>query len=413
MKRFSKTRLLMAATTAIVGVALPGAAAAASAQPTLPVAPAAAAPAPAEVDQTVLAAPAATAGPVVAAGTLVDAAGHPAAGKVALLAWPNEQTLLAIKDGQHFNVPTVGWAEASADGRFAVHINPSLVPAGYVAKDGQIDLRVKGWTATSEGDSMLSAQLPSAGATTMTTPPTTGAGGTAVQVAAPSITLQLSQPRSAQPTAQPAALTTGVPGWCNGWNQIGTHLNWTTVGETLINNGSDRGQFFTNSSHSVTEGSAISYGNNVWGTFSASGSISRSNSVGGNFGYQSIWHSYQIQSQYGNYKFCSSGAVMYYTVSLIQNTGGFAEASDGFFTAAACAPTPGNGFLWNRAQTRGSDFNLSGGVSVASWIGINLSLDSAWNTTSNVTFQINRPAGSICGNNNYPSTSQRVEDMTT
>src|ERR1700730_6526203 len=119
--------------------------------------PAASAALPAGIDAAALTD--ASVGPVVATGQLVDNAGHPAAGRVAALAWPSEQFQRTVKPGDQFTSPTVGSARAGADGVFTLRINPQLLPADYRSSTGQVNLNLVAWAGGSQGETNLSVQL--------------------------------------------------------------------------------------------------------------------------------------------------------------------------------------------------------------------------------------------------------------
>src|ERR1700730_374161 len=104
-------------------------------------------------------------GPVVATGQLVDSAGHPAAGRVAALAWPSEDFQRTVKPGDRFTTPTVGSARAGADGAFRLQIHTQLLPAGYRSSTGQVNLNLVAWAGGNQGESNMSVQLGSAAGT--------------------------------------------------------------------------------------------------------------------------------------------------------------------------------------------------------------------------------------------------------
>lgn len=67
-----------------------------------------------------------SAGPVVASGKLLDPSGKAARGKVFALAWPGEDLLKTLNDGDQIETPTVGWTETKASGTFELGVDQAL-----------------------------------------------------------------------------------------------------------------------------------------------------------------------------------------------------------------------------------------------------------------------------------------------
>lgn len=68
--------------------------------------------------------------------------GTPSAGKVSVIAWPNNDILAKLKKGQSATARVVQQMDSAADGGFAVHLDPATLPAGYLSARGQVDLEL-------------------------------------------------------------------------------------------------------------------------------------------------------------------------------------------------------------------------------------------------------------------------------
>jgi hypothetical protein len=81
-------------------------------------------------------------GPVVIAGSVRDPGGRPASGQAALLAFPPQEVLSAMKVGESVEVVPVGKARVSADGTFALRWDPLIPIDGFTSSFGTVDLEV-------------------------------------------------------------------------------------------------------------------------------------------------------------------------------------------------------------------------------------------------------------------------------
>jgi hypothetical protein len=74
-----------------------------------------------------------------------------------VLAWPDDGTLRAMPAGARFATAVVYKGRTGADGRFAIPLDPSLLPTEYVGPRGQVDLQVVAPDAQTQADWFFSA----------------------------------------------------------------------------------------------------------------------------------------------------------------------------------------------------------------------------------------------------------------
>ncbi|MCV2394103.1 hypothetical protein OEB99_07280 [Actinotalea sp. M2MS4P-6] len=87
--------------------------------------------------------------PVAVSGTVQrDGRGVPA--DVVVVAWPDQEFLADLADGERVPLVTVALARASGNGSFVARVDPAALPAEYVAADGQVNLEVTAADAASQ-----------------------------------------------------------------------------------------------------------------------------------------------------------------------------------------------------------------------------------------------------------------------
>ncbi len=362
------------------------------------------------IDSRVLAS--APAGPVLVSGTLRDARGRAAAGKVAALAWPDEAFLVQHADGTPFTTPTVGWGRAGNNGRFNLQINQALLPAGYVAASGQVNLDIVGWTSSSVGVWSASTWLGDpVGGLGPVGPAKAAAVSHSPQI--PDIVVDASQALSAPSTG----VSFGTPvhatpvGCIPWWVDIGNSKYPTQqMGETLPWPSQRMpAKFKITNSESMSLGIASSF-NGTYGSWSVAGTQSVTNSVTHDFPYSTADLGYYTTDRYDEYQdqhhFCETWMPQYYYRD-IQNTG--SGWSSGVAYPAWCCTYLAyeSPQVWSRNSS--NSYILSTGVGFSSVLGINLSVTESWSTNFEVFYNFTS-AGWMCGNNNSPSVSSRVEN---
>jgi hypothetical protein len=193
---------------------------------------------------------------------------------------------------------------------------------------------------------------------------------------------------------------------CGYYTLLSTWNAWDNSGESLPFYSSTTSWFSIGSSHSITLGTAAS-GSGSYGTWGASGSYTLSAGVVRTWDQSSADRFYQVQTQYGKYSVTCYG----YRVQPIQDTGGSSSVSEGWQNWCSngwVVPEPA-GFTFQRNTSSGYHYNLGGGVLTGSWLGINLSYDTAY-ATDNATFYHFVSGTKLCGNNNWPSSAGRITD---
>ena len=365
---------------------------------------------PAGVDATVLAA--APAGPVVATGRLTDGAGHPAAGTVAGLAWPGEQFQRTLKPGDSFRTPTVGSARAGGDGTFSLRIDPRRLPAGFESSTGQVNLNLVAWAGGMQGETSMSIKLGGPTAGTATIVSATGPAKTT------RVDLTMNHPLvAASATSAPLSSAAGpaTPSspllWCGYyWVYVSYYDVWTHAGESLPWSYYTSAGFDMSSSNSMSLGVAYSQSGG-WGSFSASGSYNVSSGVQINWNGSNNDNEYDVQTRYGRYVLrnsCGGGYNYQYRESPMYDTGGYRTIGQSYPWWGNCVPAAGN-TRWQRNWSSGYNFDVGGGVSIYSLIGLNLNISTAWSGSYDQWYQFTYNSY-LCGNNGVPSQASRVEE---
>jgi hypothetical protein len=194
----------------------------------------------------------------LAAGRLLDAHGHPAAGRVVAYGWP-------VRSGTH-RLPRIGSATAGADGRYVVLAEHPGTVAALAGPDGSLDVLLSSRTAGGTGDTVVSTRV------------RRGAGGAAVAADSTSAAARI---RTSDPWPGGARAAIPICGGPIGGNPDVTKLSAqnrpTVVGE--LNNAyrDTRSSFTYGRSADSDIGVAVAF---VGGNFSIEGSTHVSNSSG-------------------------------------------------------------------------------------------------------------------------------------
>ena len=352
--------------------------------------------APAGIDSSVLRAP--TNGSIVATGRLVDAHGRPSAGFVAAIAWPNEDANRRINVGDSIVTPTVGWARAAADGAFSLRVDPSLVGADYLTPDGSVNLTAVGWNTRNQGQWSFPAHLGSSTSTALAA--SAADARPEIAIAATQPLSQKSSPQGTQ-TADGANAAAGVV--CL-WVLVSSFNVWALIGQTTPY-GPDYGWMKSVSNQSMTVGVGFSSSGDVKGAYSASGSTTTSSGVTFTWPESIYYRQYFVQLVYGKYRwYCGIGTNSYMTQARYP-TGGYTYGGIARTAYTHCAPVSAG--VWERSSSSGNHFSTSAGVQIASIIGINLSLDTNYDTSHILSYRL-AGDGKVCGDNNVPAFASNV-----
>ena len=117
------------------------------------------------------------------------------------------------------------------------------------------------------------------------------------------------------------------------------------------------------------------------------------------------YRNYQAELKYGKFRYCGAATNQYETWSL-GGTGGFGNVNIGYEHYANCAPVP-SGINWFRNGSNGKHFSMSAGVLAYSALGINLSLDSNYDSGRSLWYSISTNEH-VCGDNAVPSMASNV-----
>jgi hypothetical protein len=98
-------------------------------------------------------------GPVIVAGSVRDAKGRPTSGRAALLAFPPQDVMSAMKVGDSVRIVPVGKGRVDPDGTFAVRWDPRIPIGDFVSSMDTVDLEVVVEGPTGAGVVSLSREV--------------------------------------------------------------------------------------------------------------------------------------------------------------------------------------------------------------------------------------------------------------
>ena len=338
-----------------------------------------------------------TTGSVVVKGKLIDHAGKASKGTVVALAWPGEDLLKTLKDGDRIETPVVGSTTASNSGAFELPVDAALIPSTHSRKDGGLNLLLVGSNDGTEGFLFTPAPSPiqlaavraGAKATAATTIPD-------VSVSLETVPDGLIQPNAAPPPMY----------HCTSWELVSSHLVWETIAQSY--SGPATNYATIESSNSVTSGSAISLGGTM-GSWSASGSQTHTSGLTKTFTESLADRNFQAQVKYGKWHTLCTGTYHRYAFTPSYGTGGDRTAAATQYPAMNYCTTISSG-LWSRSSSSGDAYSNSVGVDSSITIGIDLSISHNYGTSATRTFTLHyRPSKtvSICGDTDYPSVARK------
>ncbi len=335
-------------------------------------------------------------GPVVATGRLVNAAGRGTAGMVAAVALPNAAYNRTLAIGDTVPTPTVGWAQTRPDGSFSLQVDPARIGADYLTADGTVSLIATGWTQSTQGVWAFPAKLGARQGSTSTLQ-TAAVASSPAQIVIRAKDALTAEPHSARTGAAPATVC--------GWILWSTFKTWSIIGKTEPW-GADTGWLDFSASQGMTLGFGYSYGG-AYGSWSQSGTTYTTDGYGANWSPSTYYRNYQAQLVYGKFRYCGAATNQYDTWSMY-GTGGFGNAyiSYQYYPYGNCAPVPA-GITWYRNSSSGNHFSMSGGVLTAGVLGINLSLDTNYDSSRVMYYYISTNE-EVCGDNATPSSASNV-----
>ncbi len=333
-------------------------------------------------------------GRVVATGIMRDAAGRPASGTVAINVLPNSSVKRTLDVGDVLPTRTVGWAKVGRNGTFSVRANTELIRSENKTGDW-VDFEVVGWTGTRQAVGYVSASLAQGAAPAR-------AHLTANQPLSPSAP---ASNRSARIGSDGDVEPMAPPIYCV-WVLQDTYNAWVMVGETWPY-GSDRGWMMTTTSHSMELGAAVSVsaGGNDW---EASGTTTASSGITFTWAESTNDRSYREQHRYGRYRQTCGGVgyTNHWSSHQMNGTGGYTTATSSTPTFTSNR-TPVSAGLWARISSSGNAYRLSGGVLIAGFLGINLSVDTEYDSSRVMYYRLSTP-GFMYGDNASPAMASRI-----
>jgi hypothetical protein len=337
-------------------------------------------------------------GSVVVTGKLTDHAGKASKGTIVALAWPGEDLLKTLKDGDRIETPMVGSTTVGNSGTFELPVDPALIPSTHSRKDGGLNLLLVGSNDGSDGFLFTPApsplQLAAVRAGAKATPATT--------IPDVSVSLEAAPPDGLiQPNAAPPPMY-----HCTSWELVSSHLIWETIAQTYSGPATNYATIET--SNSVTSGSAISLGGAA-GSWSASGSQTHTSGLTKTFSESLSDRNFQAQVKYGKWHTLCPTNYHRYAFTPSYGTGGDRTAAATQYPAMNYCTTISSG-LWSRSSSGGDAYSNSVGVDASITIGIDLSISHNYGTSSTRTFTLHyRPSRTvkICGDTDYPSLARK------
>jgi hypothetical protein len=325
-------------------------------------------------------------GPIVVTGILRDQSGQPSAGRVALNVLPSQAENRKLRNGDALKTRTVGWAHVGADGNFSLRADPRRYDSRNVSAHGGISWEVVGWTGDRQGTTYVAGSVGDV---------------SRVDVAATQPLLVASGSAPAADVRDPlgSAVTTCV------WIQQSTFDVWVVIGQTWPY-GSDTGWMKSSTSHSFTVGAATSASGTL-GSWSANGTTSTESGITFTWAESVAYREYREEHRYGKFRLaCAGRYTSDWASHELYGTGGYttvSSANPGFTTHQVLVSAG----VWERTRSDGSHFALSGGVKAAGVLGIDLSVDTNYNSTRTLSYRL-VAAGKIFGDTNVPALAARV-----
>jgi hypothetical protein len=345
-------------------------------------------------------------GPIVVEGRLLDERERPIAGHVTLVAWPRQELLAPLGVGDGVKLVPVGKAVAADDGSFVLRIDPDVPMGELMEGDGTVNFDVVGesdgrWAITSFHRRLVDARAGAARASS------TGDG------AGPSSGRDLTL-RLRHGAARPAGMSEPAPVTDRQCMTI-VHAVWDgvldTVGEVYTGpNATGDLKYLSGSTSTVGVGFSAS---GDYGSFEASGTSTVSSTSEVNFPTQGQRRLTVFRTTFGWKKFelrcfaypygpwTSAG----FEARAVEFQGGTYQYTAGSPPSATYCTSYLKGSSFSKDTA--SAIQFTNGAKIGSFIGIDLSTRTGFNTSTKITFTFVN-AGRLCGSNGYPPQAARV-----
>lgn len=329
-------------------------------------------------------------GPIVIKGRVEGAT----AGTLTLLAWPTSDLLADAKVGDNVKIFPVGKAVVAGDGSFALRVDPAVPMQEVIEVDGIVNFDLM-----YQGDSGFAVySFPRR--QTMTE---AGLAWTSVDGAGDTLEVTLLPDGSHQDND--VEVTDAADNSCGAtilatWNEI-DHV----VGE-IYTGPNATGDFVYLSGSSSTVGVGYSTSGN-YGTWSLSGTTTKSSTFTENFPLQGTYRSKRFITNFGWRKYrnwCTQPSYVYYQTKPYAFQGGQSITNGSPPSAVNCVSyVPGGSTI----KDTGTAVTWSAGVEISYYIGIDLTSRTGFNTQTKLTFNW-VDYGQLCGSNDYPPQAARV-----
>lgn len=363
---------------------------------------------PADVDLARLARP--ITGLPVANGVLKNAKQHGAAGVIADVLWPSEAMNRQLHVGSSIPTLTVGWTRTDASGSYTIEVDPALVPASYIEPDGRINLDFVGWTDAQVG--RMGSPVDLGGAEQIAAEPSATHAGKPIHLDViadrPNIALRtVAGPQKVHSDSESTDAITPLSTSCT-WNVKSEYNANASIGRTW-SYGNDKGWMKSGSSQSMTLGYAVST-TGLYGSWSARGRTTASSGVSFEWAESIVYREFFVSQHWGRYQLmdCSGNWQNNWYSKVMYSNGGYSDANASgkpTFPAANCFANSAG--LWQRDQTDGYAYKMSGGVKTAAALGVNLYDESNYSTTHVLKYRL-IATGKVCGTNAAPAKASEV-----
>lgn len=349
-------------------------------------------------------------GPVLASGRLYDKVGQPAAGRVLAIAWPTLATLHALHEGDAVKTIPIAQDTVGEDGRFILRVDPSIPLGEYIEDNGTINIDVLSAGADGQATFSASRRLAAGAQTLWIDPSEPDARPPEIE-----FTLGRAAGRRVGNNVSVAVPAEAVPAedkdlGCSNYVVATYDQDWTAIGETYPGP-SATAQFKYKADSKSRLGVGVS-ATGSYGSYSLSGAADSSSSTEITWPTKpanSMWF-YWTTFQYKKFDVwvpTEFGCTHFdYEVRPTAFQGGVSSGTvSSAPTANNCSPIGGPVLIH---KTLGTAVTWTNGVKISSYIGIDLSSRTGFDTQTSYDFNFTT-AGRLCGSNTtYPQAAQVV-----
>lgn len=343
-------------------------------------------------------------GPILARGVMLDERDRPLAGHLTLVAWPRQELLAPLGVGDGVKLVPVGKAVAGDDGSFVLRVDPGAPLGEVMEPDGTVNFDLVGdsqgrWAIASFARRLVEVRGQPAWTSA-------AAGGLVPEI------VELGLPhrrgghgpgvREPEPVTDRQCMTVVRAVWDGVLD---------TVGEVYTGpNATGDLKYLSGSTSTVGVGFSAT---GEYGSFEAGGKSTVSSTSEVNFPTQVQRRLTVFRTTFGWKKFellCFAYPYGPWTSAGFEARA--VEFQGGTYQYSAASP-PSATYCTNYlkgssfSKDTGSAIEFSNGAKIGSFIGIDLSTRTGFNTSTRITFTFVN-AGRLCGSNGYPPQAARV-----